>query len=63
MAKKPLEPVHVEGTIKGEETVLRKGHEAGRGGRRQYRWSRDSTSINPKDHEPILPGMPQIPPA
>ena len=62
MTGRPPEPVHVPGTVKGEETVLKKGHEPGRGGRVRYRWARDSTSINPKAHEPILPSMPAIPP-
>jgi hypothetical protein len=48
---------------KGEEFVLEKGREAGRGDRRQYRAARDSTSINPEHHRPILPEMPSIPPA
>jgi hypothetical protein len=48
---------------KGEEFVLKKGHEPGRGGEDHYRKSRDSTGINPDRHRPILPSMPNIPPA
>jgi hypothetical protein len=58
-----LEPVHVAGTTKGEELALKKGREPGRGGRRFYRSARDSTGINPESREPILEGMPHIPPA
>ena len=57
------QPVHVPGTIKGEETVLRDGREPGRGKGRQYRSGRDSTGINARHKEPILPTMPNIPPA
>ena len=62
-AVKPPEPVHVPGMHKGEELVLEKGHEAGRGGRKSYRGSRDSTSVNPELAGPIDPAMPDIPPA
>ncbi len=61
--KKPLQPVHVKGNMRGEETVLEKGREPGRGGPGHYRASRDSTSINPQAHSPIHPAMPSIPPA
>jgi hypothetical protein len=60
--KQPPQPVHVKGIIKGEETVLEKGREPGRGGR-QYRAARDATGINAGRHEPIHPAMPNIPPA
>ena len=60
---KPPLPIHVPGMKKGEEFVLQQGREPGRGDRRQYRSSRDSTSINPEHHRPILPEMPSIPPA
>ena len=60
---KPPQPTHVPGMKKGEEFVLEKGHEAGRGDLRQYRSARDSTSINPEHHKPILAEMPSIPPA
>ena len=60
--KKPVEPIHVRGMHKGEEQVLEKGREPGRGGRR-YRSARDSTGINPEQHQPIHPAMPYIPPA
>lgn len=59
----PAEPNHVAGMHKGEEFVLKKGHEPGRGGEDHYRKSRDSTGINPDRHRPILPSMPNIPPA
>lgn len=60
--RKPPEPVHVQGMHKGEELALEKGREPGRGGK-QYRIARDSTGINPEQHKPILPVMPNIPPA
>lgn len=59
--KKPPEPVHVPGMHKGEELAL-KGREPGRGGKEQYRSSRDSTSINAEHVRPIDPAMPSIPP-
>ena len=63
--KRPPQPVHVEGTTKGEELVIRKGREPGRRGQHKqpYRHARDSTSINAEDEEPIDPRMPRIPPA
>ncbi len=61
--KKPLQPVHVKGNLRGEEMVLEKGHEPGRAGPAHYRTARDSTSINPEAHSPIHPAMPSIPPA
>ena len=61
--RKPLQPTHVAGTIRGEEMVLKNGQEAGRGCGKQYRSARDSTSIAPDQEEPILPEMPSIPPA
>jgi hypothetical protein len=61
-ALNPPEPVHVPGMHKGEELVLEKGHEAGRGCPKYYRTSRDSTSINPEMAGPIDPAMPEIPP-
>jgi hypothetical protein len=60
---KPPQPVHVPGIHKGEELVFEAGREPGRGGRREYRLARDSTSINPADRQPIDPSMPNIPPA
>jgi hypothetical protein len=60
--RKPLEPIHVPGMQRGEEMAL-KSPEPGRGGRRQYRDARDSTGINPKEKQPILASMPNIPPA
>ena len=59
---KPPQPVHVSGMKRGEEFVLEKGREPGRGGR-QYRSARDATGINPASHQPIDPAMPSIPPA
>lgn len=59
---KPPNPVHVAGMHKGEELALHKGHEPGRGGA-SYRIARDSTGINPEQHKPIHPAMPNIPPA
>ncbi|MDB6110878.1 MAG: hypothetical protein JWR69_2628 [Pedosphaera sp.] len=60
--KKPPEPVHVPGTVRGEELSLKEGKEAGRrSGRKYYRSARDSTGINADDRQPILPSMPNIP--
>lgn len=57
-------PTHVPGTNKGEEGTQDHGREPGRGrGGRSYRTARDSTAINPEDRDPILPEMPNIPPA
>lgn len=61
--EKPPEPVHVPGMLKGEELVLTKGREPGRDGPGQYRSARDSTGINAQHEKPILPEMPNIPPA
>jgi len=61
--KKPPEPVHVPGTTKGEELVLNKGREPGRGGGRSHRTARDSTGIGAEQREPIDPRMPHMPPA
>ena len=61
--QKPPEPVHVPGIHKGEEHVLEKGREPGRGEKGAYRSARDSTSINAAKHGPIHPAMPSIPPA
>ncbi len=62
LTKDPPKPVHVEGMHKGEEAVFDLGREPGRG-KDMYRSARDSTSINAKDRAPILPIMPEIPPA
>lgn len=59
----PPEPAHVPGTAKGEEMVLKKGREGGRGGRKSHREARDSTGIDPSGRQPIDPAMPQIPPS
>jgi len=61
--RNPPAPVHVRGTHKGEELVLHKGREQGRGGGgRDYRSARDSTSIEADRREPIDAAMPNIPP-
>ena len=59
----PPEPVHVGGMSRGEEAVMHKGKEPGRGERKGYRSSRDSTGINAEQGMPIDPAMPNIPPA
>jgi hypothetical protein len=60
--RKPPEPIHVAGMHKGEELVLEKGHEPGRGSGKSYRTSRDSTGVNSEREKPIHPAMPDIPP-
>jgi hypothetical protein len=60
---KPPEPVHVPGVHKGEERVIENGREPGRSRSGPYRSARDSTSVNPRQHAPIHPAMPSIPPA
>jgi hypothetical protein len=61
--KKPPEPVHVPGTMRGEEVSIKRGKEPGRlAGRKNYRTMRDATGINADDREPIHPAMPHIPP-
>jgi hypothetical protein len=61
----PPRPIHIPGTNKGEELVLKKGHEPGRyeRGKKGYRSARDSTSINADAQGPIDPRMPEMPPA
>jgi hypothetical protein len=61
MNKAPIS-VHVSGIHKGEE-MARKKKEAGRGSGDSYRTARDSTGINAKRRDPIVAGMPYIPPA
>ena len=56
---KPDTPSHVAGTARGE-TRANTDH-SGRDGDRRI--ERDSTSINPEARKPILPGMPDLPPA
>jgi hypothetical protein len=56
-------PAHMPGTPKGEERVLRRGREPGRGDPQSHRQARDATSINPDLHAPIDPRMPHLPPA
>jgi hypothetical protein len=61
--RKPPEPVHVPGTVRGEEVSVKYGKEPGRRERRKYyRSARDSTGINADDREPIDQAMPDIPP-
>ncbi|MDB5173809.1 MAG: hypothetical protein JWO87_3288 [Phycisphaerales bacterium] len=64
MRREPPKPTHVPGTNKGEELVIKRGREPGRGepGTRGYRNARDSTSINAGAEEPIDPRMPEMPP-
>jgi hypothetical protein len=61
----PPVPNHVWGTQRGERRVRKEGAEPGRREKqsRDYRTSRDSTSINAEHHGPIDPRMPNIPPA
>jgi hypothetical protein len=59
----PDAPSHTPGTAKGEERVQHHGKEPGRDDPRASRTARDSTSINPADHDPIDPRMPHMPPA
>jgi hypothetical protein len=50
--------------IRGEELTLEKGKEPGRGDKNEYyRSARDSTGVCAELREPILPEMPNIPPA
>ena len=55
--------VHVTGVPKGEEWVIHKGREPGRGVGTHYQNERDSTGINPRARGPIDPRMPHLPPA
>ncbi len=61
--KKPPQPIHVPGTTKGEELVLNKGREPGRGEKGSFRTARDSTSVSPAGKGPIDPRMPHMPPS
>ena len=64
MSNQKIIPSHVSGIHKGEETAIKHGKEAGRNdGAPAYRSARDSTGINAKQREPIVKGMPHIPPA
>lgn len=67
----PLEPDHVAGTTKGEETVQKHGAEAGRekmvgatAGDEpvRSRTARDATGVNAGAEDPIDPAMPDMPP-
>lgn len=61
---KPPQPVHVPGTKRGEEMVLRDGREPGREkGQKAHRVARDATSICARARGPIHPAMPHLPPA
>jgi hypothetical protein len=55
-------PSHTPGTPKGEERVRREGREPGREDAKAGRTARDSTSINPRNRDPIDPRMPHLPP-
>jgi len=58
------QPNHIPGTVRGEEMVLHHGREPGRSqDSRNYRTARDATGINPRARQPILPDMPNLPPA
>ncbi|HWE01631.1 MAG TPA: hypothetical protein VG326_04415 [Tepidisphaeraceae bacterium] len=61
----PPKPTHVPGTHKGEELVMKRGREPGRGeqGSKYYQSARDSTAINADGRKPIDPRMPNMPPA
>jgi hypothetical protein len=60
----PPEPVHVPGTMRGERLSLDQGKEPGRSAKKKYyRSARDSTGISAENRGPILPTMPDIPPA
>jgi hypothetical protein len=59
-SKKSTVSSHTPGTTRGEELVLKKGREPGR--ENGTRTARDSTSINPKQHDVIDPRMPHMPP-
>jgi hypothetical protein len=60
---KPPQPVHVPGTVRGEELAL-DNKEAGRGeGGKSYTTSRDATGINPEARAPIHPDMPNLQPS
>lgn len=62
MSNQP-QPNHTPGTPRGEEMALT-NREPGRDPeRKHYRSARDSTGICAKERNPILPGMPNIPPA
>jgi hypothetical protein len=62
MSKQPV-PDHVAGTPKGEEQALHTREPGRDPDRKNYRSARDSTGINADKREPIVPGMPNIPPA
>jgi hypothetical protein len=62
----PPLPVHVPGTLKGEELVIHKGREPGRAEDNEhppYRQARDATGINAGKRRPIEPRMVEMPPA
>ena len=62
MSKQPA-PVHIPGTVKGEELALHQKEPGRGGGGRGYTSARDSTGINAKARMPIHPRMPNLPPA
>jgi hypothetical protein len=55
----PDTPGHLKGVPRGED--LSSTDHSGRDG--ETRNERDSTGINPDKRRPILPGMPELPPA
>jgi hypothetical protein len=61
--KIPPAPVHLSGSVKGEEMALKRTEPGRTRGAASYRDSRDSTSIRPQDRAPIDPRMPNLPPA
>lgn len=58
---KASKPSHTEGTRRGEAETRRSGPEPGR--EKDIPTARSATSINPKQHAPILKDMPSIQPA
>ena len=59
----PPQPNHTPGTPKGEEMALNRREPGRDPNRKNYRSARDSTGICAKERNPILPVMPNIPPA
>ena len=62
MSSQP-QPSHTPGTPKGEELALTSREPGRNPDRKNYQSARDSTGICAKDRNPILPSMPNIPPA
>jgi hypothetical protein len=55
-------PAHVGGTTRGESYTLKGRREPGRNDPKKGRTARDATSICPRDRDPIIPQMPNLPP-